>query len=161
MSTGHTQLEGLLRIGAFSQKLGVSESVLRAWEARYGLFDPVRTPSGYRLYSRADEERARRMLQHLGDGVAARESARLALLDRPAPPSTDALLQALGAFDADRAHAELDAVLAGPDPAALVTRQVLPAFTAAADEWMRGELGQAQVHFASRLLEARLQALGE
>jgi DNA-binding transcriptional MerR regulator len=161
MSAYGTPLEGLLRIGAFSQKLGVSESVLRAWETRYGLFEPVRTPGGYRLYSPADELRARRMLTHLGRGLAARESARLALLDRPAPASVTRLLQALGEFDVRRAHAELDAVLASPDRAAAVTREVLPAFTAAAAEWMRSDLGPAQVQFASRLLEARLLALGE
>ena len=161
MSAHSTPLDGLLRIGAFSQKLGVSESVLRAWETRYGLFEPVRTPGGYRLYSRADEARAQRMLAHLGRGLAARESARLALLDRPRPASVAALVQALGTFDVQRAHGELDAVLASADRAAVVVREVLPAFTAAAHGWMRDELGPARVQFASRLLEARLLALGE
>src|SRR3954449_5706136 len=72
-------LSGLLRIGPFSQRLGVSVSVLRAWESRYGLFTPLRTPSGYRLYSPDDEARGLRMLAHLGSGLAARESAALAL----------------------------------------------------------------------------------
>src|ERR1700754_4709614 len=99
-------LDGQLRIGAFSQKLGVSESVLRAWESRYGLFAPVRTPGGFRLYSPADETRARRMLAHLGHGVAARESARLALLEERAPAhaSVEALLAAWRGFDAPAAH---------------------------------------------------------
>src|SRR4051812_25926248 len=37
---------GSLRIGAFSRKVGVSAAVLRAWESRYGLFDPDRTSGG-------------------------------------------------------------------------------------------------------------------
>ena len=36
-------VSGSLRIGAFSRKVGVSAAVLRAWESRYGLFDPDRT----------------------------------------------------------------------------------------------------------------------
>ena len=41
----------LLRIGELSRRLGVSDHVLRAWENRYGLLQPVRSPGGFRLYS--------------------------------------------------------------------------------------------------------------
>ncbi len=34
----------LLRIGELSRRLGVSDHVLRAWENRYGLLQPVRSP---------------------------------------------------------------------------------------------------------------------
>ena len=52
-----TDLDGkpLLRIGELSRRLGVSDHVLRAWESRYGLLQPVRSPGGFRLYSPADE----------------------------------------------------------------------------------------------------------
>jgi hypothetical protein len=33
----------LLRIGELSRRLGVSDHVLRAWESRYGLLQPVRS----------------------------------------------------------------------------------------------------------------------
>ena len=39
----------LLRIGELSRRLGVSDHVLRAWENRYGLLQPVRSPGGLRL----------------------------------------------------------------------------------------------------------------
>jgi len=39
----------LLRIGELSQRLGMSDHVLRAWENRYGLLQPVRSPGGPRL----------------------------------------------------------------------------------------------------------------
>ena len=32
-----------LRIGELSRRLGVSDHVLRAWESRYGLLQPVRS----------------------------------------------------------------------------------------------------------------------
>src|ERR1700749_2414140 len=54
----------LLRIGELSRRLGVSDHVLRAWEGRYGLLQPVRSAGGFRLYSEADALRVRRMQAH-------------------------------------------------------------------------------------------------
>ena len=69
----------LLRIGELSRRLGVSDHVLRAWENRYGLLQPVRSPGGFRLYSEADEARVRQMQAYLADGLSAAEAARAAL----------------------------------------------------------------------------------
>jgi DNA-binding transcriptional MerR regulator len=147
-----------LRIGAFSRRLGVSVSVLRAWETRYGLFAPTRTPGGFRLYSATDEHRARRMLAHLSEGLAARESASLAL----APEAgAGTLTEAWAAFDATRTHAALDELLARPEPASVVDDEVLRALARAAETWADDEHGAARVHFAARLLETRLLALGD
>jgi DNA-binding transcriptional MerR regulator len=66
----------LLRIGELSRRLGVSDHVLRAWENRYGLLQPVRSPGGFRLYSEADEARIRRMQAYLADGLSARGGTR-------------------------------------------------------------------------------------
>src|SRR5579862_9864158 len=69
----------LLRIGELSRRLGVSDHVLRAWESRYGLLQPVRSAGGFRLYSAADEWRILRMQAHLADGLSAAEAARSVL----------------------------------------------------------------------------------
>jgi len=69
----------LLRIGELSRRLGVSDHVLRAWESRYGLLQPVRSPGGFRLYSGADELRIRRMQAYLAEGLSAAEAARAAV----------------------------------------------------------------------------------
>ena len=69
----------LLRIGELSRRLGVSGHVLRAWESRYGLLQPVRSAGGFRLYSEADEMRVRRMQAHLAGGLSAAEAARTVL----------------------------------------------------------------------------------
>jgi len=65
----------LLRIGELSRRVGVSEHVLRAWETRYGLLRPQRSEGGYRLYSRDDQNRVRRMQVHLAAGLAAAQAA--------------------------------------------------------------------------------------
>src|SRR3954454_24524862 len=69
----------VLRIGELARRVEVNQDLLRAWERRYGLLQPVRSPGGYRLYSGADERRARRRQAHLGGGLAAAEAARAAL----------------------------------------------------------------------------------
>jgi len=69
----------VLRIGELARRVAVNQDLLRAWERRYGLLKPVRSPGGYRLYSGADEQRVRRMQAHLGRGLAAAEAARAAL----------------------------------------------------------------------------------
>ncbi|MDB2590104.1 MerR family transcriptional regulator [Candidatus Thioglobus sp.] len=47
---------------------GVNASTLRAWERRYGLLKPVRTPKGHRLYSQEDIDIVERVKQLLNDG---------------------------------------------------------------------------------------------
>ena len=69
----------VLRIGELSRRLGVSDHVLRAWESRYGLLQPVRSAGGFRLYSAADALRVRRMQAHLAHGLSAAEAARAVL----------------------------------------------------------------------------------
>src|SRR5690242_2505819 len=78
---GMTETGGL-RIGELSRRSGVSRELLRAWERRYGLLRPARSPGGLRLYSDDDLGRVQAMQQNLAEGFAAAEAAALAV--RPA-----------------------------------------------------------------------------
>lgn len=49
-------------------KTQVGSSTLRAWERRYGLLTPSRTPKGHRLYSEADVKKVRRICDLINDG---------------------------------------------------------------------------------------------
>jgi len=49
----------------------MSDHVLRAWDSRYGLPQPVRSPGGFRLYSETGEWRLRQMQACLADGLSA------------------------------------------------------------------------------------------
>ena len=117
----------MLRIGELGRRLGVSDHVLRAWESRYGLLQPVRSAGGFRLYSEADEARIRRMQVYLAEGLSAAEAARAALGGDPSPapgplarpPAKTAgcepfagLRRALDAFDEPAAQAVLDRLMA-------------------------------------------------
>jgi len=164
----------LLRIGELSRRLGVSDHVLRAWEGRYGLLQPVRSAGGFRLYSEADALRVRRMQAHLADGLSAAEAARAVLgqdsradgraggTDRV--PTTEselsgALRQALDAFDEPAAQAILDRLLSDLSLTAVLRDVVLPYLTELGERWERGTASVAQEHFATNVIRGRLAGL--
>jgi DNA-binding transcriptional MerR regulator len=60
----------LYPIREVSRLTGVNSVTLRAWERRYGLIQPQRTPKGHRLYARDDIERIERILHWLNRGVS-------------------------------------------------------------------------------------------
>lgn len=55
-------------IRMLAEKTSVGTSTLRAWERRYGLLHPERTPKGHRLYSHLDVKRVLKILDLLNDG---------------------------------------------------------------------------------------------
>ena len=162
---------GVLRIGELSRRLGVSDHVLRAWERRYGLLQPVRTTGGFRLYSEADLDRVRRMQAYLERGLSAAEAAR-AVLDGEPPTGaggsahldglTDAaatLAAALDRFDEPAADAVLDRLLGTLTVEAVLRDVLLPYLRALGERWQRGEVSITQEHFASNLIRGRLAGL--
>src|SRR5688572_749022 len=111
--------EGLVRIGELGRRLGVGPDRLRAWERRYGLLQPVRTPGGFRLYSEEDARRVREMQALLERGLSAAEAAGAVLASRrsSAPrmaldDARAALAAALAEFDDVGANAVLDRLFA-------------------------------------------------
>lgn len=63
------QAEALFPIGTVSEQTGVQSVTLRAWERRYGLLRPSRTPKGHRLYSQQDIHRVKQVLRLLEQGI--------------------------------------------------------------------------------------------
>ena len=62
--------EEWLPIREVSRQTGVNAVTLRAWERRYGLIVPHRTPKGHRLYSDAHVQRVMHILTWLNRGVS-------------------------------------------------------------------------------------------
>ena len=155
---------GALRIGEFSRRVGVSPELLRAWERRYELLQPLRTEGGFRLYTDDDAERVERMKRALGEGFSAAEAARRALTqDRPMERALDGaaerLVAAARAYDEATVHAILDEAFSGFSLEAVLRDLVLPVLREIGAEWERGALGVGQEHFVSNLVRARLLAL--
>jgi DNA-binding transcriptional MerR regulator len=59
----------LIPIRELSEQTQVNTVTLRAWERRYGLLIPQRTPKGHRLYSEADVTKVRDILAFIAKGV--------------------------------------------------------------------------------------------
>ena len=162
----------LVRIGELSRRLGVSDHVLRAWENRYGLLQPVRSEGGYRLYSAADESRIRRMIAHLADGLSAAEAARTVLREDSAAGVDDALpaeytarehfaalRQALDALDEPAAQAILDRLLSDFWLTSVLRDVLIPYLAELGERWEHGTVSVAQEHFASNVIHGRLAGL--
>jgi PAS domain S-box-containing protein len=58
-----------MRVGELSRRTGVGVSTLRAWEQRFGLLEPERSPSGQRLYAEADVERVAAVSRLVAEGL--------------------------------------------------------------------------------------------
>jgi DNA-binding transcriptional MerR regulator len=156
--------EGALRIGEFARRVGVSPELLRAWERRYGLLQPIRSEGGFRLYTGEDAERVARMKRALDEGLSAAEAARRALSQaRPAEGALDdareRLLSAARVYDEAAVHAVLDQALAGFALETVLRELILPVLREVGSEWERGTLEVSHEHFISNLVRERLLAL--
>jgi DNA-binding transcriptional MerR regulator len=175
---GPPERAGVLRIGELSRRVGVSDHVLRAWEARYGLLTPERSSGGFRLYSDGDERRARRMQFHIARGLSAAEAARTAIAEaQPPAESSDltaghegsgpldlrglarSLQRALDDFDEGAAQAVLDRLLSDFTVAMTLREVVIPYLRQLGQRWERGEITIAQEHFATNVIRGRLTGL--
>jgi DNA-binding transcriptional MerR regulator len=149
-----------LRIGELSRRSGVSPALLRAWERRYGLLRPTRSPGGLRLYSAEDLARVEAMQHHLAKGFAAAEAAALATREQVSVPAAkDELADALLRFDDAAAHAAFDSLLARLSIDTLLRDVVVPYLHELGEQWERGAVSVAQEHYASTLLRGRLLGL--
>jgi DNA-binding transcriptional MerR regulator/methylmalonyl-CoA mutase cobalamin-binding subunit len=158
----------LLRIGELSRRTGVSVDTLRAWERRYGIFEPARSEGGFRLYAQADEERAQAMRGLIAEGLSAAQAASAVREGtRPWAASTARaavapdltareLLGAVERLDEEEANRILDGALAALSFDAVAEGIVLPVLRAIGESWESGELSVGQEHFATNLLRGRL-----
>jgi methanogenic corrinoid protein MtbC1 len=169
---GHSGDESLIRIGELARRAGVATATLRAWERRYGVVEPTRGESGYRLYSAADERRLRAMIALIDQGVAPAEAAARVLAaagadatlevqaaSAPVPGLRAELFAALLGFDGAAAEQVMDRALGALSPGAFVREIALPILRRIGDGWSQGEVTVAQEHFASNVLRGRMLGL--
>ena len=69
--------ERTYRIHIAAEFSGVRVELIRAWERRYGVLSPQRTPSGYRVYTDRDVALLRRLKQLTEEGVSISEAAKM------------------------------------------------------------------------------------
>ena len=156
----------LIRIGELSRRTGVSPDLLRVWERRYSLLEPVRTPGGFRLYGERDLERVARMTARIADGFPASVAARLAVAAGGLPDAGDAspppgklmgdLHRALAGFDEVAANAAFDRALSCYSLPTALGEIVIPFLQKLGRQWESGAVSIAQEHFATSIVRGRL-----
>src|SRR5690242_14540703 len=147
-----------VRIGELSRRVGAAPETLRAWEQRYGVLRPARTPAGYRVYGRDDQRRAQRMRELIDSGWAAGEAAQAVPTAPPATPTpgvdgiAEQLLGTLLAFDAATGQEAFDRLFGSRSLDAALRDVVLPVLHEVGERWSHGEITVAQEHFATELI---------
>jgi DNA-binding transcriptional MerR regulator len=155
---------GRYRIHAVAEITGVPEATLRAWERRYAVPIPVRTPSGYRLYSPKDVELVKRMRELCAAGMAPVDAAKLvAEAGQPRATSTElpsdpyqALAQRIAdatrRMDPNAIEAEVRLAMTLGDAATVVERAFCPALLEIGRDWETGVISVGHEHLASEIL---------
>jgi DNA-binding transcriptional MerR regulator/methylmalonyl-CoA mutase cobalamin-binding subunit len=163
-----------------SARTGVGAPLIRAWERRYGVVTPTRTPAGYRLYDERTLATLRTMRSLIDSGWSASEAARAITGGEVAVESTapgavatavatavaanqgrlvERFVAAAASTSPIETEAVLDEILASGSFEAIVDDLLLPAAAALGDAWATGRLSVAAEHAASGAIARRLSAV--
>jgi DNA-binding transcriptional MerR regulator/methylmalonyl-CoA mutase cobalamin-binding subunit len=164
-----------------SARTGLGAPLIRAWERRYGVISPTRTPGGYRLY---DDDAIKTLLAMRGlldRGWTASEAARaigagevavddVAIDPPPGPGPTvsaatahrrrviERFVAAAESTSSAETEAAIDEILASGSFEAVVDDLLLPAAAAIGESWAAGRMSVAAEHAASAAISRRLAA---
>jgi len=161
-----------LPIRLLSERTGVGASTLRAWERRYGLLAPERTPKGHRLYSSQEVHLVEHILTLLEEGHSLPAIAKqLRQGDQTSGPGQDrrrqagvwsdylsGTLQAIHDFSTERVEAIYNEA-SSLYPVDMVTERLIePVLVELGRDWQSGDAGIAEEHFYSSWVRNRLGA---
>ena len=178
----------IFNLKAVVKETDLKPDTLRAWERRYGIPNPERTPGGHRLYSQRDIEtlkwllarqsegmsigRAtdlwRRLIDDGSDPLAMPEYADAPAPSRPAPVMVDgsslteyrdAWVEACLEFDEYRAENIVSQAFAIYSPEIVTTEVLRKGLQEIGEGWYAGRISVQQEHFASALALRRLEAM--
>jgi DNA-binding transcriptional MerR regulator/methylmalonyl-CoA mutase cobalamin-binding subunit len=152
-------------IGVVVERTGLSEHVLRAWERRYAIVNPVRGEGGHRLYSDADVHRltlvnrvtragrpvasvAKLTTQAL-EAMALEDAARGQAARTPATAHREAALAAVRELAPDRLEPILRRALLSLGVVPFVSDVLGPLLTDVGTDWHTDRISIAHEHAAS------------
>ena len=150
---------------AAARLTGLSPELIRAWERRYGVVAPLRTPGGTRRYRATDLERLRLVKAAVDEGHRIGQVARLdsAELERraAASPTPSAgrlgeILTALERLDGAEAQRLISLQLSVLGPARFARDYAAPLVREIGERWAAERLPIASEHLATQLLRSLL-----
>jgi DNA-binding transcriptional MerR regulator/methylmalonyl-CoA mutase cobalamin-binding subunit len=167
-----TDLKVGFPIRVLAERTGVGASTLRAWERRYNLLTPQRTPKGHRVYTEKDVRIVERILELLHEGHSLPSIAKQKhLRQQPAEGVEPGLnmggiwreylqntLRAIGDFSHERVEAVFNEA-SSLYPIDMVTERLIePTLMALGDAWQSNPTGIAEEHFYTSWVRNRLGA---
>jgi len=159
---------------AVARETGVPADTFRAWERRYGMPRPQRTPGGHRLYSERDIAIIRWLRDRTDEGVNISHAVLLLTNTLDAPAITmparndearaigqliDEIVQALMNFDSRQADQILSEAFSIYPFEQVLLELVQPAMVDVGERWRRGEINVAVEHFATQFVRRKLASL--
>jgi DNA-binding transcriptional MerR regulator len=163
------------------KETGLTAATLRAWERRYGLFKPQRSPGGHRLYSEDEINLLKWLVERQKEGLSISRAIdlwRSHANQSPAQiliPSVGQTVPVLGegmldqlrqiwfeaclAFNEPEAELALAKALAVATPEVVCTQVLQKGLAELGEGWYEGTVSVQQEHFASALVARRLNAL--
>ncbi len=170
--------EPLLNIKAVSQATGIDSVTLRAWERRYGVPDPGRNESGYRLYSERDIAILDWLKEKVDAGVNIKRA--VAMLHSHVPQNTNRpmaqsgifassanyeetrqhLMDAAHHFDSIRAQQVITQSFALFSFEDVCIHILIPSLRDIGTQWRTGDASLQVEHFLTNIIRQQLLAIG-
>ena len=156
-------------------RTGVPATTLRQWERRYGLPNPERTPSGYRIYSPLDMACIEFIKNHILDGIPVSRATQLwrelpnkqtalSTIHPKAVPASQLVEEMIAATlegdmtRGERVLAQAHAMMPVED---VVLQVIQPTLVEFGEKWHRGEITIAHEHQATSFIKGRMLQLFE
>jgi len=160
--------DALYPIRTVASLTGVNPVTLRAWERRYGLVKPHRTPKGHRLYTEDDINLIREVVDLLGAGISIGQvRQRLDSGRSPDPQEDDVdswrryqdrMFLGITRFDEAALDAAYNDALSLYPVDVVTERLVKPLLRSLGERWQEREGGIAEEHFFATYLRNKLGA---
>lgn len=153
-------------IRTVSELTGVNSVTLRAWERRYGLIKPLRTPKGHRLYTRDDIQLIQEILQRLSNGASIGQIAR-EIIDNAVTDEADSdtwaryrqrMLNAIVGFNNQALDAVYNDAMSLYPVDVVTVRLIMPLLEELGSRWEKQTGSVAEEHFFSVFLRNKLGA---
>jgi len=153
-------------IRTVSEVTGVNSVTLRAWERRYGLIKPLRTPKGHRLYSQQDIQLIQEILDRLSQGMSISQIAR-DILNKTTDESDAAdtwsqysrrMIEAIVRFDEHTLDSVYNDAMSLYPVDIVTSRLIMPLLEELGNRWEKKSGSVAEEHFFSVYLRNKLGA---